>query len=84
MSDTFILTLDEILDPVFNSMDDGIAWASWEDEVKQQLTQLIADIIGGVVTLNDSNKHLSVSDRGAMNLHAEEQRQRAKERGIDL
>ena len=29
--------LDEILSPIFQSMDDDIAWANWQDETKKAL-----------------------------------------------
>lgn len=47
-------------------------------EAKQQLTSLIADIIGHGCTHTDNVRCVAVNDKQA------EQRQRAKERGIDL
>lgn len=43
MSNTTLLeqTIDEILDPVFESMPDDISWASWSDETKAAIHKLL-------------------------------------------
>lgn len=80
-------TLDEILNNLAASYANGDIFSEnfvWLEDAKQQLTQLIADIIGEDEDRNHRyNKNWQV-EVDAQNYLRAEQRQRAKKRGIDL
>lgn len=81
-------TIGEILDTFFvlNQTDNLEQIESWkglkpDDRLKEQLTQLIADIVGEE---NDDRVEHDAQWRSGYNSKLYEQRQRAKDLGIDL
>lgn len=94
MSNKPTLSIDEILD-VFADQQSLFTRkrrerSVYQEEAKQQLTQLIADIIGedesyaGIDSGDGMKDMVEIARRSSLDQLRAEQRQRAKERGIDL
>ena len=78
-------TLDEILDKCFDGYMDYYPDTLDKKEAKQQLTKLIADIIGPDYDQYEfGHNDFDETKSDHLNNEHDEQRQRAKDRGIDL